>query len=404
MKFSQKKKNSIAIIGSRGIPNNYGGFECFTENISQKLAEKEYEVYVSCEHPEEDNPPKKFKDVNLFYFPIKHPKSNSLGMFYEILYDAYSLIYASLKADQIYMLGYSAALFFFIPKLFGKVLYLNPDGFEWKRNKFNGMIKYMLKIQERMGVLWSDKIIADSRGIKKYYDNKYKKNSSFIAYGVSEIPKINWNESNLPESLEGIAVYSNYWLLVARLEPENNIHTIVEGYLKSKTKKPLVIVGNFLNSDYERTVMDMMDGMDEDKKIVFTGGIYDQETLNMLRQNCFGYLHGHSVGGTNPSLIEAMIMKNILLTHKNQFNEEVCQDSALYFQDSDELKTKMNDVDDNPENYQIMKTLALFRVKQEYSWEKIVSKYDELFSSKFNKQKQQYTSTKFPTTKGYNSK
>jgi len=403
MKFSQKKKNSIAIIGSRGIPNNYGGFECFTENISQKLTKKDYDVYVSCEHPGDADPPKQFEDVNLFYFPIKHPNSNSLGMFYEILYDAYSLFYASMKADQIYMLGYSAAFFFFIPKLFGKVLYLNPDGFEWKRNKFSGMIKLILKIQERIGVFWSDKIIADAKGIKEYYDNKYNISSNFIAYGVSEIPKIEWNEEYLPESMKDVVDNDNYWLLVARLEPENNIHTIVDGYLKSKTKKPLVIVGNFLNSDYEKTVNDLIDGIDEDKQIFFTGGIYNQKTLNMLRQNCFGYIHGHSVGGTNPSLIEAMIMKNILLTHRNQFNEEVCHDSALYFKDSDELKSKMDDVDDFPEKYQIMKALAFSRVRQEYSWEKIVAKYDDLFSTKYDKQKQHYTPAKFPLTSGYES-
>jgi rhamnosyltransferase len=406
MKFSEKKKNSVAIVGSRGIPNNYGGFECFTENISQKLAEKDYDIYVSCEHHEDEDPPEKFEDVNLFYFPIKHPKSNMLGMLYEILYDAYSLIYASLKVDQIYMLGYSASIFFFIPKLFGKKLYLNPDGFEWKRNKFSGMIKFMLKIQERIGVFWADKIIADSMGIKNYYDNKYQKSSKFIAYGVNEIPKINWNKEYLPETLKDHpGIEANYWLLVARLEPENNIHTIVEGYLKSTTEKPLVIVGNFLDSGYEKTIVDMTEGMDESKQIIFTGGIYNQKALNMLRQNCFGYLHGHSVGGTNPSLIEAMAMKNVLLTHKNQFNEEVCEDTALYFKDSNELKSKMDDLDEYPEKYQIMKTLALFRVNQEYSWEKIVSKYDDLFDKEYNETgKKQYTPAKSPITKTYNSK
>lgn len=403
MIYSKKRQKSIAIIGSRGIPNNYGGFECFTENISQKLAQKNYEVHVSCELTGND-PPKKFKDVNLFYFPIKHPKSNILGMFYEVMYDAYSLIYASLKADQVYMLGYSASIFFFIPKLFGKKLYLNPDGFEWKRNKFHGIVKFMLKIQERIGVFWVDKIIADSMGIKRYYDKKYGKSSKFIAYGVSEIPKINWNEKHLPESLKnGVVVGSNYWLLIARLEPENNIHIIVEGYLKSRTKKPLVIVGNFLNSKYEKTIHDMIDGTDKDKKIVFTGGIYNQNSLNMLRQNCFGYLHGHSVGGTNPSLIEAMIMKNVLLIHRNQFNEEVCQDSALYFKDSDEFKTKMDDIDSFPERYRLMKLFAFFRAKNVYSWEKIVAKYDGLFSRECTETvNKQDTTTKLPLTQPYN--
>ncbi|UTB34118.1 MAG: DUF1972 domain-containing protein [Methanobacterium sp. ERen5] len=371
--------------------------------MSQKLAKKDYEVYVSCEQSGDTDPPEKFEDVNLFYFPIKHPKSNVLGMFYEIMYDAYSLLYASLKADQIYMLGYSAAFFFFIPKLFGKTLYLNPDGFEWKRNKFSGMIKLMLKIQERLGVFWADTIIADSMGIKEYYDNKYGKSSRFIAYGVNEIPEISWNDEYLPESLRGVIEDSNYWLLVARLEPENNVHTIVESYIKSKTKKPLVIVGNFLNSDYQETINNKIEGMDETKNIVFTGGIYDQKALNMLRQNCFGYIHGHSVGGTNPSLIEAMVMENILLTHRNQFNEEVCQDSALYFKDSDELATKMDDVDNHPDQYQIMKKLALSRVKQEYSWEKIVSAYDDVFGNEYNKQKRQYSPNKFPLTNGYKS-
>ena len=403
MKFSKNKKNSIAIIGSRGIPNNYGGFECFTENISQRLVEKGYNVFVSCEHPEIDNPPKTFNDVNLFYFPIKHPKSNFLGMMYEILYDAYSLMYASLKVDQIYMLGYSAALFFFIPKLFGKKLYLNPDGFEWKRNKFSGIIKVMLKINEKMGVFWSDQIVADSRGIKKYYDKKYQKNTKFIAYGVSEIPKIEWDEKQLPDALkEGITINPSYWLVVARLEPENNIHSIIEGYLKSSTKKPLIVVGNFLSADYKETLNKIIERADEDKNVIFTGGIYNQTSLNMLRQNCFGYIHGHSVGGTNPSLIEAMVMENVILAHQNQFNEEVCDDSALYFKDSEDIKNIINQVDSNPEKYIQLKSRALSRVKEEYSWEKIVSEYSELFSYKPDKYK--YTMSKTHIKRGYNSK
>ena len=402
MKFSQKKKSSIAIIGSRGIPNNYGGFECFTENISQKLAKKDYEVYVSCEQPEDNDPPKKFEDVNLFYFPIKHPRSNILGMFYEIIYDAYSLLYASLKADQIYMLGYSAAFFFFIPKLFGKTLYLNPDGFEWKRNKFSGMIKLMLKIQERMGVFWADKNIADSKGIKKYYDEKYNGTTEFIAYGANQIPNIEWNEKYLPNTLkEGVTVNPSYWLVVARLEPENNIHTIVDGYIKSDTKKPLVIVGNYLSAEYEKTLNELVNQAGADKNIIFTGGIYDQTSLNMLRQNCFGYLHGHSVGGTNPSLIEAMAMETIILAHQNQFNDEVCDNTALYFNNSIELMNTMNNVDKDPKKYEQLKTNALARVKKEYSWEKIVSEYHELFAEK--PENHGYTESK-SSTSAINSK
>lgn len=403
MKLSKNQKNSIAIIGSRGIPNNYGGFECFTEHISHRLVKKGYEVYVSCEHPEIDNPPKTFKDVNLYYFPIKHPSSNILGMLYEIMYDVYSMIYASLYADQIYMLGYSAAPFFFIPKLFGKQFYLNPDGFEWKRNKFSGMIKLLLKFNERTGAFWADKIIADSRGIKKYYDKKYPGKTEFIAYGANPIPNIEWNEEHLPESLkEELSLDPSYWLVVARLEPENNIHTIIEGYIKSDTKKPLVIIGNFLSAEYESSINDLVESAGEDKNIIFTGGIYNQTSLNMLRQNSFAYIHGHSVGGTNPSLIEAMSMENVLLAHYNQFNKEVCDDSALYFKDSDELMDIMDQVNSNPENYMDLKSKALARVKQEYSWEKILSEYNEVFSDKTERNR--YTGIKTPTSTLSNSK
>ncbi len=387
-----KEKSSIAIIGSRGIPNNYGGFEYFTEVLSQNLVKKGCNVHVSCEHPGEKDSKDIYNGVNLFYFPIKHPKSPLMGMVYEVVYDVYSLFIASFKADQIYMLGYSAALFFFIPKLFGKKLYLNPDGLEWKRSKFTFYIKLLLKINEKMGVFWSDKLITDAKGIKTYYDKKYDIDSSFIAYGADEIPTVKWDNEKLPEILkQGITENSSYWLLVARLEPENNIHTIIEGYIKSNSTKPLIIVGNYTLPVYKKQIQDILNVKSKDKKIVFTGGIYDQESLNMLRQNCFGYIHGHSVGGTNPSLLEAMVMKNIIMAHDNQFNKEVCKDSAMYFNSVNELEKRINQVENNPEKYLELKDKAFTRVKKEYSWNKIVVQYHELFT-------QNQTNTKTTST------
>jgi glycosyltransferase involved in cell wall biosynthesis len=395
MNGQKQNSTSIAIIGSRGIPNNYGGFECFTEILSKNLVKKGYTIYVSCEHPEEKSAPSTFNGVNLFYFPIKHPKSALLGMMYEILYDVYSLFMASFKAEQVYMLGYSAAFFFFIPKLFGKTLYLNPDGFEWKRAKFNSPVKFLLKINEKMGTFWADRIVADSKGIKDYYDKKYDIESSFIAYGAAEIPPVIWDNEKLPDVLKhGIKINPAYWLLVARLEPENNIHTIIEGYLRSNAEKPLIIVGNFDSPQYEAYIHRLVDEESGDKKVVFTGGIYDHDTLNMLRQNCFGYLHGHSVGGTNPSLVEAMAMKNLLIAHDNQFNREVCEDTAIYFHNSDELKQRINQVENNPENYQEFKSKTFERVKKEYTWEKIVEEYHQLFIANLKEDEHESTAHK----------
>ncbi len=382
MSDGKKNKASIAIIGSRGIPNNYGGFEEFTEILSKQLVERGYDIHVSCEHPGEKNRMETYNGVNLFYFPLKHPKSSILGMVYEIVYDIYSLFVASMRADQVYMLGYSAAMFFFIPTLFGRTLYLNPDGLEWKRAKFNSMVKKLLMINEKMGAFWADRIVADSQGIKEYYDEKYDIKSSFIAYGASVVPQVEWDNEKLPEILRnGVNINPSYWLLVARLEPENNIHTIINGYIESNTKKPLIIVGNFDSPKYEEYIKSIVNERAGDKKIFFTGGIYDQDSLNMLRQNCFAYLHGHSVGGTNPSLVEAMAMESLLLAHDNQFNREVCEDSALYFENSDELKNNIDKVENNPENYLELKSMAFKRVNKEYTWDKIVGQYHELFKA-----------------------
>jgi rhamnosyltransferase len=281
------------------------------------------------------------------------------------------------------MLSYTASPFFFIPKIFGKKLFVNPDGLEWKRDKFNFFEKQLLFFNEKMMVVWTDKIIADSNEIKKYYDGKYNVSSEFIPYWVDEVAEVKWEHDKLPDLLKGKIEINNYWLVVARLEPENNIHVIVEGYLESASKRPLIIVGNFQSKAYQERVRNIIESKAEDKQIYFTGAIYNQEILNMLRQNCFAYIHGHSVGGTNPSLLEAMMMKNIIIAHDNEFNREVCGDCVDYFKDSMALKDKFNQVDKNYSGYLMLKENAYERVIKLYSWDYVVNKYEELFSNEF---------------------
>lgn len=373
----------IAIIGSRGIPNRYGGFEKFTEDLSVALANKGFQVYVSCEHSSDNNKVEKYKGVNLFYFPIRPPKSNKLRNLYEILYDIYSLFWASRRVDIIYMLSYTASPFFFIPKMFGKKLFVNPDGLEWKRDKFNFFEKQLLLFNEKMMVVWADKIIADSNEIKKYYDRKYNVSSEFIPYWVDEIAEVKWDHEKLPDLLKGKIKQNNYWLVVARLEPENNIHVIVEGYSGSSSNRPLVIVGNFQSKVYQERVRQIIERRAKDKEIYFTGAIYNQEILNMLRQNCFAYIHGHSVGGTNPSLLEAMIMKNIIITHDNEFNREVCGSLAVYFKESNELERKLGLIEVDTVDYLVLKKNAYVRVNRYYNLHDVANKYEELFKKDF---------------------
>ncbi|MGZ7134518.1 MAG: glycosyltransferase, partial [Methanobacterium sp.] len=189
----------------------------------------------------------------------------------------------------------------------------------------------------------------------------------------TDIPlKIKNKKENLSLNLSP----GQYWLLVARLEPENNIHIIVDAFSKTRSKYPLIIVGDFTDDNYEKEIFSLSRNH---QNVHFLGSIYDIELLDMLRQNCFGYLHGHTVGGTNPSLLEAMSMGNIIVAHGNQFNKEVCGNCAIYFEDSENLKDKIKLIESNPENYQKLKLEAFYRVKEGYLWKKIVEDYETLF-------------------------
>jgi len=370
----------IAIIGSRGIPAKYGGFETFVDEISKRLAAKGYEIYVSCEG---GTTPKilKYNGVNLFYFPLKP----FCRVIYETIYDIYSLIKSSFMCDYIYMLGYGAGFFFLIPKLFRKKLLVNVDGIEWKRDKYSKVEKWVLYLSEIFAVYFSDIIIADSIAIKKYVESTHGKNTIYISYGVEPPPNEPWNPRKLEEiyndsnftSLEG----NGYYLIVARLEPENKIHIMVEGFLLSNTTKKLVIVGNFLSQKYKLSIDKIVAELNGYDRVIFTKGIYEKDILNMLRQNCFAYIHGHSAGGTNPSLLEAMVMKNIIIANGNAFNMEVGSNSMLYFKIPSDLKTCIENIENNYLIYLRLKSEVYKRVLAYYSWEDVVIDYDILFKN-----------------------
>jgi rhamnosyltransferase len=380
-------KTKIAIIGSRGIPAKYGGFETFVEEISTRLVTYDYDIYVSCEGGIE---PKIFEynGVKLFYFPIKP----FYRIIYETVYDIYSMIKASLICDYIYILGYGAGYFFFIPKIFGKKLIVNVDGIEWKRAKYNRLEKIILYTSEKFAIFFADVIIADSKAIKRYIDTNYKKKAIFIPYGVTSPKIIKWDKIKLlnliiqNKNIEKLEE-NDFYLVVARLEPENNIHMIIEGFLKSKSNKKLIVVGNFLSLKYKENISNIIKKYCGEGRVIFTGAIYNKTILNMLRQNNFVYIHGHSAGGTNPSLLEAMIMNNIIIAHDNEFNNEVGNNSFLYFDSDESLANIINSIENNKEKFTNLKSLSKDIVLIRYTWEEIILNYIELFK-KFNKQKE----------------
>ena len=382
--MTKNDNKNMAIVGSRGIPSKYSGFEKFTECLSIELKRRDIQVWVSCENGKQ-NSPEDYFGVKLFYFPFKPPSSSIARYLYEFIYDAYSLLYASLKVDVVYMLGYSAAFFFFIPKIFGKKLWVNPDGIEWRRSKFNPTIKFLLKLCEKLTIFWADDVIADSKEIKKYLDSSYGINSIYIPYGAIPSSKhIDWDDEKLIGNTMEINPNIGYWLMVARLEPENNVHTIIKAYTNSNVDKPLLVIGNFTLPKYEESIRDIINE-NPNKQVILAGGIYDQEVLNILRDNCFAYIHGHSVGGTNPSLLEIMAMKTVIIAHDNEFNREVCEESALYFDNASNLKDIIENVNENIEDYIILKQKAYQRIVNMYSWETIYYKYEKLLKENYNR-------------------
>jgi len=380
----------IAILGSRGIPAKYGGFETFADGLAENLVEKGYEVTVSCEYEPSESRKDTYKGAELVHFPFKPPVSYFLRKFYENLSDIYFLIKLSRSYDLIYFLGIEVGMFLFIPKILNRnaKVMVNVDGVMWKRTKFNLLERWLLKINHDLAIIFSDKVIVDSKAMTKYVQDRYMDKTHYISYGIDPIPKALW-DNGYPDQLKkltsGDINPGEYFLIVARLEPENNIHTIVEAFSKANVDLPLLIVGDFTSKQYEKEVKSLVEN---NSNVFFLGSIYCQNFLNMLRQNCTAYIHGHSVGGTNPSLLEATISRNIIIAHDNEFNREVCGKYAFYFENVPELTNKFGLISENPEKYHNLKEDVYMRVLNNYSWTKITKDYVSLLNQMYPKDKQ----------------
>lgn len=317
----------IAFISTRGIPNNYGGFEQFAEYISVGLAKRGHKVTVYSPHfhPYKENT---YKGVRIKH--IYSPETwmgSSIGSFF---YDFASL-HDALKREEfdiIYEAGYTsivpAYIWFDVKNIKTPIFTTNMDGLEYKRTKFNKWVQKFLFWEERTTVRHSHYLIADNMGIHDYYKEKYGKESKFLAYGA------NVHEDYDKSLLEEFGLKAlDYYLLVARLEPENNVTMAIEGYLASNEcgRKSLIIVGK-TNTPHGKELLAKYGGK---KCIRFVGGIYDFKKLNSVRYYSFAYFHGHSVGGTNPSLLEAMASNCYILAHDNIFNRAVLKENAHYY-------------------------------------------------------------------------
>lgn len=355
----------IAILGTRGIPNYYGGFEQFAEYFSVYLAQKGHEVYCynSHNHKFQEN---NFNGVHIIH---QYDPEYKYGTFGQFIYD-YNCIMDSRKRnfDIILQLGYTSnsVWFFLMPKK--AINITNMDGLEWKRSKYSWPVQQFLKVAEWLAAKSSDYLVADSLGIQSLLKKHYGKDSTYIAYGA--YPFYSPNSDVLSQyNLES----GKYNMVMARFEPENNLDMVLEGSTASTSKTTLLVVGNH-NTKYGEYLKNKFKNFNH---IRFMGGIYNLDHLNNLRYFSNIYFHGHSVGGTNPSLLEAMASKAFIAAHNNDFNKGVLKENALYFKNSFEVANLL-DTAVKADYLQFIEANFL-AIEKDFNWEKINGDYLKLF-------------------------
>lgn len=358
----------IAILGTRGIPNNHGGFEQFAEYLSVELIQRGFtvSVYNSNKHPFQG---KTWNGVEIIHCYDPEDKLGTAGQF---IYD-FNCIRDSRNRnfDIILQLGYtSSSIWGWLLPRKRSIVTTNMDGLEWKRSKYSRLVQKFLKKAEYLATIYSDYWVADSLGIQKYLKEEYAKESIYIPYGTDTF------KTPEPRVLARYEVeQEEYDMLIARLEPENNIETILDGVAQAKVKRPFLVIGkhetaygNFLKEKYTSC-----------SKIHFCGGIYDMEALNNLRYFSQLYFHGHSVGGTNPSLLEAMGAQSFICAHKNIFNAAILGEDALYFENMEDVKFHL----ENSSRASLPDAITnnLKKVGELYTWKIIADQYVTHFNS-----------------------
>ena len=377
----------VFIIGSKGIPANYGGFETFVEKLTEQQKSKDIKYHVSC-LADNDN---EFEHNGARCFNVKVP---NIGPAKAVYYDIAALkeCIKYIKENKIenpivYILACRIGPFVGkykkqLSKL-GGTLFVNPDGHEWKRAKWNAAIRRYWKISEKLMVKHADLLVCDSINIEKYIKEDYKQynpKTTFIAYGAdTEKSKLSDDDKTLLNWYKEKGVKAKeYYLVVGRFVPENNYETMITEFMKSNTKKDFVIITNVeKNKFYDE--LKAKTGFDKDSRIKFVGTVYDQELLKKIRENAYGYFHGHEVGGTNPSLLEALATTDLNILLDVGFNREVGKYGAVYFKKEEGNLAKLIDTNFDENYIRDLSKKAKERINSQYTWTKIVSDYEELF-------------------------
>lgn len=374
----------VFIVGSKGIPAQYGGFETFVENLTAGKQSNQIKYHVSCMNNDE----KHFEYNEADCFNVRVPLPGAPGRIFHVglvLEQVERWAKANPNEQAIVCILGCRIGPLLIPharklhKLGAKV-FCNPDGLEWKRSKWSKPEKAFLRYCEKCLVKNSDLSICDSVNIEKYIQDTYGAKTTFIAYGAYT-DRSQCSEEKLQEWYKQFDITTgNYYLIVGRFVPENNYETMIREFMASKTKKDLVIITNVEHNKFYDTLAQQT-GFANDKRIKFVGTVYDQDLLKKIREEAYGYLHGHEVGGTNPSLLEALASTRLNLLLGVGFNKEVGEDSALYWsKEPGNLAALLEQADAlDAETIAQLDKKSTERVRDAYSWEKIVGEYEKTF-------------------------
>ncbi len=360
----------LAILGCRGIPAAYGGFETFAEEIAVRLSERDIEVTVYCESSS-DRQLDEYKGIRLKY--IKAP---SIGVLTTVFFDIRCLWESRKKFDVVYMLGYGSSLFCFIPRIWGTRVWINMDGIEYKRSKWGTLARVWFRFCESCAMWTANRLIADAESIKEYLLSRHSCDVAFsvIPYGA-DVP-VHTDEVSVLSEFE-IKPFA-YYVVICRLEPENPILEIINGFIASKSQNLLIIFGDIsISTAYVQKITSV-----HDPRIRFVGTLYNREELYMVRQNARAYFHGHSVGGTNPSLLEALASGNNVVVHDNPFNREVAGQLGKYFLNEEDVTGIVAEIDSYSEE-ELRREEARHYIRTKYSWEHIADLYYQLLDRDF---------------------
>ncbi len=377
----------IFIIGSRGLPAQYGGFETFVEQLVSNQVSPHIRYHVACLSDSSHHQHTEYKGADCF--TINPPK---LGPARVIAYDMMAISYAlelvkaqKMEAPIFYILGNTIGGFIapFAKKIHsvGGRLFVNPDGLEWKRSKWSKPVQSYLKYAEKLMAKYADLLIPDNEGIEDYIQTSYPGTKTrFIAYGTDLSPTDYQADSQAILDFFGQwnLTEKGYYLIIGRFVPENNYLTAIKEFMASSTERDLVIVANHEGSAYFQKLEEETD-FSRDKRIKFVGTVYDSNLLKYLRNQCRAYIHGHEVGGTNPSLLEALAQTNENLVLGVDFNQKVAMNGARYWSKEQGNLSQLIDRIDGQAEAEDLGQIAKEHMRTAYTWEKIVQEYEELF-------------------------